>query len=217
MTSRSLPGPDSTICMEEAIPVAGIARLTTVDFPDRLSMVIFTQGCPWRCGYCHNAGLREIGATTSWLWRQVCRLLDERKGFLEAVVFSGGEPTIHAGLADAVQAVRRKGYLVGLHTAGMFPRNLSQVLPWLDWVGLDVKAPFDERYARLTGDCRSIENVVASLHLLQSSCVAFQLRTTVGKGALDEGEFEELRHQLRLLGAPDPVRQPVRPTPPALD
>lgn len=198
------------ISTDEIIPVGGVIPLTTVDFPDRLALVVFTPGCPWCCAYCHNAGLKRIGQPTAWRWQRVCDLLDERRGFLEAVVFSGGEPTLHRGLETAVRTTRRKGFLTGLHTAGIFPERLAQLLPWLDWVGLDIKAPFDERYARLTGDPESAANVALSLNLLRSSGIPFQLRTTVGPGALSEHDFAELCQQLRRSGAPNPVKQMAR-------
>ena len=137
-------------------------------------------------------------------------MLDERRGFLEAVVFSGGEPTLHDGLELALQTVRQKGFLAGLHTAGMFPDRLAQLLPWLDWIGLDIKAPFDQRYARLTGDDDSVAKVIASLNLLLSSEIPLQLRTTVGPDALSEPDFAELCQQLRRMGTLEPVRQDVR-------
>jgi pyruvate formate lyase activating enzyme len=196
---------------KEVIPVAGIIPLTTIDYPNRLALVIFTQGCPWRCGYCHNAALRPMDRPTSWQWRQVCGLLEERRGFLEAVVFSGGEPTLHPGLGTAMSTARGKGYLIGLHTAGMFPERLAQVLPWLHWVGLDIKAPLDQRYAQITGDPQSAAIVLDTLNLLRTSGISFQLRTTVGPGALSEPDFEDLCHQLRALRAPAPLRQEVHP------
>ncbi len=197
----------TAVSEKDIIPVAGVVPLTTVDYPGRLALVVFTQGCPWHCSYCHNADLWRIGRPTSWRWQQVCDLLDERRGFLEAVVFSGGEPTLHEGLTSAMQTVRQKNLLVGLHTAGIFPDHLVRLLPWLDWVGLDIKAPFDERYTRLTGDNDSALEVQASLRVLQMSKIPFQLRTTVGSGALSEPDFAELCQQLRRLGAPEPLRQ----------
>ncbi len=195
---------------EETVPVAGIVPLTTVDFPERLAMVVFTQGCPWRCSYCYNAHMRRLGLPTHWRWRQVCDLLDCRRGFLEAVVFSGGEPTLHRGLGNAVRTVKSKGFLVGLHTAGIFPERLRILLPLLDWVGLDIKAPFDEGYARLTGDRQSAAKVRASLKMLLASGIHFQLRTTVTPDAQGEYSFEEVRRLLRRLGAPEPLKQFVR-------
>jgi pyruvate formate lyase activating enzyme len=201
------------ISRDENIPVAGIVPLTTVDFPNRLALVVFTAGCPWRCSYCHNASLRKIGRPAAGRWRHVCDLLEERRGFLEAVVFSGGEPTLHRGLETAVRTVRSKGFLAGLHTAGIFPESLARVLPWLDWIGLDIKAPFDERYARLTGDPASAAKVALSLNLLRSSGVPFELRTTVGPDALSDRDFAELCQALRRSGAPAPVKQAARQNP----
>jgi pyruvate formate lyase activating enzyme len=195
----------------EPIPVAGLVPLTTVDFPGRLALVIFTQGCPWRCSYCHNAGMRSIGGATDGSWHQVCNQLDRRRGFLEAVVFSGGEPTLHTGLESALRTVREKGFLTGLHTAGIFPERLRRLLPLLDWVGLDIKAPFDERYARLTGDRQSANKARASLDLLLASGIPFQLRTTVTPGPQGEQLFAAVCRELRQRGAPEPVKQLARP------
>ena len=196
----------------DPIPVAGLTALTTVDYPDRLAAVVFTQGCPWRCAYCHNAPLRPLVPSGRGSWNKVLRWLEARRGLLEAVVFSGGEPTLHSRLWEAARAVRRLGYLVGLHTAGMYPGRLARLLPWLDWVGLDIKAPFDERYGRLTGDPRAATAVRASLGRLMTSGVAFQTRTTVAPGPSGERDWAAVRRQLRVLGAPDPVAQAMRET-----
>jgi len=89
------------ISRDENIPVAGIVPLTTVDFPNRLALVVFTAGCPWRCSYCHNASLRKIGRPAAGRWRHVCDLLEERRGFLEAVVFSGGAAGVGLSIVSA--------------------------------------------------------------------------------------------------------------------
>ncbi len=194
----------------DVIPVAGVVPLTTLDFPERLATVVFTQGCPWRCAYCHNAHLRALNQPGRWRWQDVCARLDERRDFVEAVVFSGGEPTFHRGLEIAIRTVRRKRFLVGLHTAGIFPERLRALLPLLDWVGFDVKAPLDHHYARLTGDARSAVKVKASLKMLMASGIAFQLRTTVADGAEGDRWFEAVRGHLIRFGAGEPVRQSVR-------
>ncbi len=191
------------------LPVAGMVPLTTIDYPGRLSMVVFTQGCPWRCPYCHNAGLRPMRSESAprWTWVGIRKTLERRRGLLDAVVFSGGEPTLHDALFPAVREVRELGFLVGLHTAGILPDRLRQLLPWIDWVGLDIKAPLDERYARLTGDRRSAERVLSSLGAVRESAVSYQLRTTVSPEMGGEAGFREVCRQLKSLGAPPPVRQ----------
>lgn len=195
----------------EPLPVAGVVPMTTVDFPGRLAMVIFTQGCPWRCPYCHNAAMQPFGIATAHTWPQICQLLCERRGFLDAVVFSGGEPLCHPGLGAAIRHARQEGFAVGLHTAGMFPDRLPALLPVLDWVGLDIKAPLDHRYDRIAGQPGSAEKVQASLKLLLASGMNLQLRTTVAPGLLHPHDLEDLRQQLRALNAPETVMQIARP------
>lgn len=193
----------------DLIPVAGLVHLTTVDYPGRLALTVFTQGCPWRCPYCHNPRLQPRSASRVH-WKFVSALLDERADFLEAVVFSGGEPTLHPGLKDAMIEVRRRGLLVGLHTAGIFPERLCGLLPLLNWVGLDIKAPLDERYTALTGDPQSVRRVLTSLALLQAGGIDHQLRTTVPDDATGDACFAAVREQLARLGASEPVRQSIR-------
>jgi pyruvate formate lyase activating enzyme len=136
--------------------------------------------------------------------------LEDRQGLLEAVVFSGGEPTLHTELAAAMQEVRTRGFLVGLHTAGIFPERLRHLLQWADWVGLDIKAPLDQRYSQLTGDNLGASKVLASLKILQSSSVPFLLRTTVASDLEGEIQYKAVCGQLRQLGAPMPEKQLLR-------
>lgn len=91
--------------------IGGLTPFTTIDFPGKLAAVIFCQGCPWRCGYCHNRHLLDAGQPGTVPWHEVIRFLEQRRGLLDAVVFSGGEPTLQTRLPDAVAAVRRMGFL----------------------------------------------------------------------------------------------------------
>ena len=124
--------------------VGGFTPLSTTDYPNYLSAVVFCQGCPWRCGYCHNPHLLPAHAPGEIAWSDVLSFLRRRWGLLDAVVFSGGEPLAQAGLGDAMRTIRRMGFRVGLHTAGTYPSRLAQVLSLVDWIGFDIKAPFAE-------------------------------------------------------------------------
>jgi len=126
------------------LEIGGLLPFTTIDYPGKLAAVIFCQGCPWRCGYCHNQHLIPAMSGAAVHWPEIVALLRNRCGLLDAVVFSGGEPTMQAGLPGAISAVRVMGFKVGLHTAGPYPDRLGECLPHLDWVGMDLKAPFDE-------------------------------------------------------------------------
>lgn len=189
------------------LPVADVMPLSTIDFPGQLAAVIFTQGCPWRCSYCYNSHLQAWRAPRRWRWAEVEDLLQCRRGLLQAVVFSGGEPAAHTGLAPALRRVRALGYLTGLHTAGAYPERLAALLPLLDWVGLDIKAPLDERYAALTGDAHAADKAARSLALVCAARVPLQVRTTLPDNAAGRALYEEISAQLRTRGAPAPVWQ----------
>ncbi|MCG5514116.1 anaerobic ribonucleoside-triphosphate reductase activating protein [Ectothiorhodospira shaposhnikovii] len=162
----------------ESLRVGGMTPLTTIDYPGELAAVIFCQGCPWRCGYCHNTRLQPPRTDAPIGWDQVTAFLSRRRGLLDAVVFSGGEPTLQGGLARAMVQVRKMGFKVGLHTAGVYPERLARVLPFTDWVGLDIKA-LPEDYPAITGVPGSGEAAWDSLYRVLATDVALEVRTTV--------------------------------------
>ncbi len=132
-------------------------------------------------------------------------------GFLEAVVFSGGEPLAQRALPSALQETKRLGFAVGLHTAGMYPERLKHCLPDLDWIGMDVKAPLDERYDRVTGIRNSASGILRSLKMVSASGISVQVRTTWDREVLSEGDLEEIDATLRSFGLPITTRQVCRP------
>jgi pyruvate formate lyase activating enzyme len=189
--------------------VGGLARLSACDWPGELAATVFCQGCPWRCAYCHNPHLLPARGIDETPWPDALAFLGKRRGLLDGVVFSGGEPTLQAGLPAAIQAVRAMGFRIGLHTAGPYPERLAAALPLLDWVGFDVKAPFDA-YPRITGVPGSGEKARASLRRLLESGVAYETRTTVHPGLLDDAAMTRLRSDLSTLGAQRHRVQPYR-------
>jgi pyruvate formate lyase activating enzyme len=160
------------------LQVGGLTPLTSIDYPGELATVVFCQGCPWRCGYCHNPDLLAPRSQHPLPWPQVMDFLRRRQGLLDAVVFSGGEPTLQWALGEAMDEVRSLGFRIGLHTAGIYPRRLSALLPRLDWVGLDIKA-LPEDYRALTGAPDAGERAWRSLHLLLASGIPLEVRTTL--------------------------------------
>lgn len=182
------------------LPVSGLTRLSTVDYPGQLAAVVFCQGCPWRCRYCHNPELQPARVASMLAWRDVTAFLERRRGCLDAVIFSGGEPTLHTGLLGAVQEVRAMGFKVGLHSAGIYPSRLARLLPWIDWVGFDVKAPFDE-YARITGVKRSGEKALHAARMVLDSGVGYEFRTTFHPALLSARDIEKIAQELIALGA----------------
>jgi pyruvate formate lyase activating enzyme len=180
--------------------VGGVTPLTTVDYPGELAAVVFCQGCPWRCAYCHNGHLVPARGGETIPWAGVLSFLQTRRGLLDAVVFSGGEPTLQSGLGRAMGAVRDLGFKVGLHTAGPYPDRLGRVLPLVDWVGLDIKA-LPEDYPEITGVASSGERAWRSLRLLLDAGVANEVRTTPLPGRDGPEHLALLASRLAEIGA----------------
>lgn len=189
--------------------VGALTPLTSLDYPGELAAVVFCQGCPWRCVYCHNPGLQPPRGSEEIPWREVLSFLERRRGLLDAVVFSGGEPTLQSALAPAMAAVRALGFKVGLHTAGIYPGRLARLFPLLDWVGLDVKAP-EEDYAALTGVPNGGAAAWESARRLLASGLPHELRITVHPRLLSPAALDRLVERLRALGARRLVLQPCR-------
>lgn len=189
--------------------VGGLTPLSTTDWPGMLAAVVFCQGCPWHCGYCHNPDLIPAHGRDEIPWEDVVAFLHRRRGLLDGVVFSGGEPTLQAALPDAMREVRALGFKVGLHTGGMYPKKLDAVLPLVDWVGLDVKAPFAD-YARITGVDGSGIRALAGLQRVVESGVDHEVRTTVHPALLDDAEVVGLARDLAGRGVRRYVVQAFR-------
>jgi pyruvate formate lyase activating enzyme len=198
----------------DAIRIGGLTRFSSVDWPGELVATVFTQGCPWNCPYCHNPHLLgadpapETGDSPA-SWPEVLDFLNSRSRLLDGVVFSGGEPLAQPALAAAILEVRALGLRVALHTNGTAPTRLAEVLPSLDWVGFDAKAPFG-RYEQITGVVGSGGRARESLALLLASGVAHEVRTTVHSDLLGEEELLALAGELAAMGVARWVLQPYR-------
>lgn len=189
--------------------IGGLASLSSVDWPGELVATVFTQGCPFDCPYCHNPHL--LGAGPGDVpWADVRFLLETRRGLLDGIVFSGGEPTVQVALPEAMREARALAFKVGLHTAGPVPERLETVLPLVDWVGFDAKAPFAE-YERVTRVPGSGERALASLRALIASGVDYEARTTVHPDLLDADAIARLAADLAAEGVKRWVVQAYRP------
>jgi len=194
---------------ERGLRVGGLTPLTTVDYPGELAAVVFCQGCPWRCRYCHNGHLLPSRAEALIPWGEILGFLEARRGLLDAVVFSGGEPTLQPALGEAMAEVRALGFKVGLHTSGAYPGRLRRLLPLLDWVGLDIKA-LPQDYPAITGVPGSGERAWESLAFLRAARVPLQVRTTPLPGRERPEDLQPLRDRLAALGVRGHRIQPCR-------
>ena len=188
-----------TLLSANPMRIGGITPLTIIDFPGRLAAVVYCQGCPWRCSYCHNPELLDATAPAAVPWPQVLAFLQSRRGLIDGVVFSGGEPTLQAALPAALAEVRAMGFATGLHTGGMYPERLGAVLPLLDWVGLDIKGPA-HAYDGITGAPGSGAKVFDALRQLLASGVACECRTTWHAGLFGVEALVQLADTLASEG-----------------
>lgn len=194
----------------DGLVVGGLTPFTTIDVPGRLAAVVFCQGCAWRCAYCHNRHLLARRAEQPKPWSEIRAFLERRRGWLDAVAFSGGEPLLQTALGDAVTEIKAMGFAAALHTGGPHPRRFARLLPGLDWVGFDVKARFAD-YARVTGIAGSGAPARESLKLLLASGVAHEVRTTVDDGLMGRDDLRRMADELAALGVGIWVLQEGRP------
>jgi pyruvate formate lyase activating enzyme len=180
----------------QALAVGGVTPFTTLDFPDRLAAVVHLQFCPLACPYCHAPHLRPKRSGTV-AWPEVLAWLERRRGLLDGVVFSGGEPTAQPGLVAALSETRALGFLTGLETSGLHPRRLAEALPVLDWVGLDWKAP-PSQTRRAVGRAGLGPRFLAALTMVHESGIRHEIRTTYHPHVFSP---EDLREMARVLAA----------------
>ncbi|MBQ7285233.1 MAG: anaerobic ribonucleoside-triphosphate reductase activating protein [Alphaproteobacteria bacterium] len=195
------------------ILVGGVETFRAVDFPGKLAAVLFLQGCPWRCPFCYNTDLQLIGKKTDFVWEKFIDFLIRRQGRLDAVVFSGGEPLVQEGLQEAMYQVKKLGFQIGLHTGGYRPHKLAEVLPLVDWIGLDIKAPFEEkRYAEVT-QTNHLKEVLQSLEMILASGKDFECRTTCDPRLLTKTDLQKMAEDLYAKGVRKYFLQKYRPIP----
>ena len=173
--------------------------------------MLYTQGCVWRCRYCHNSHLWPFHSHPATSFQEALDFLEKRLGLLEGVVFSGGEPTAHEVLPSAMNIIKKMGFEIGLHTTGMYPEVLRASLLECDWVGMDIKAPF-RAYERITQAHGSGANPSESVDIILRSDVEHEFRTTIHPDLLSEDEILEIARELRDRGAQRFVLQAFQPT-----
>ncbi len=177
--------------------IQGFQKLTLLDFPQKTACTVFTSGCNLRCPFCHNTPLvkdLEAGIDTG----EFFEFLKKRKGILDGVCITGGEPLLHSDIGDFIKEIKSIGYAVKLDTNGTFPKRLKELVNdgLLDYVAMDIKSSLDT-YERLAGVSVNTENVLMSIEFLKGCNVDHEFRTTAVKNLHEIGDFEKIS---RLIG-----------------
>lgn len=166
--------------------IGGLQRFTLIDYPGKVAAIVFTQGCNLRCPYCYNRSLVLPEFYQAPLPQaEVFAFLESRKGRLDGVVVTGGEPTVHPDLPQFLRAIREMGFLVKLDTNGACPEVLEEVIRQglVDYIAMDVKAPLP-KYPEVTGSGIAPEKIQRSIALILESGLEHEFRTTVVKEML---------------------------------
>lgn len=170
--------------------VQGYQKLTLLDFPGRTACTVFTGGCNLRCPFCHNAGLVRTPLAGPNLTDEVLEYLQKRRGILDGVCVTGGEPLLQPDLEEFLRRVKEMGYAVKLDTNGTLPGRLAAILATnsVDYVAMDIKSSPDG-YAAAAGADADVSAVSDSLSILRAADIPFELRTTAVRGIHTAADF----------------------------
>ena len=159
--------------------LAGLQKNSFIDFPGKISCVLFTTGCNFICPYCHNPELARGEYPLRIPFSEVIDFLSSRQGMLEGVTITGGEPTLDSGLADLCRAIKAMGYPVKLDTNGSRPEMLRTLLDQdlVDFVAMDIKAPLDA-YHSFSRHPDIQAQLSESIRLIMTAAPAYEFRTT---------------------------------------
>ncbi|MCE9586355.1 anaerobic ribonucleoside-triphosphate reductase activating protein [Candidatus Uhrbacteria bacterium] len=182
---------------------SAVQTFTQIDFPGSIACIAFLPGCNFRCGYCHNPEFvlteRLAETSESWIAEDVfLNFLDQRRGLLDGVVISGGEPTLHAGLSDFMRRIREKGFKVKLDTNGSRPEVLAELLDdhLIDYIAMDVKTSL-EKYPELVGPCIRPAAIAESIALIKARAPDYEFRTTLIRECHSTKTIEKIRELIR--------------------
>ncbi len=207
--------------------IGGLQKFSLLDYPDHISAIIFTQGCNFRCQFCYNPMLvwpetaGEVKYTTSSNEEEekghthiseddLFRFLNDRLGKLQAIVITGGEPTLHQDLPEFVRKIKNLGFKVKLDTNGTNPKMLEKLIhtsntppvlsqegtfikgnSLVDYIAMDLKAP-EDKYELVTGVKVNFKNIEKSVKIIKESKLPYEFRTTVVPGLIDKQDIEEM-------------------------
>ncbi len=180
------------------VEIKALEKFAAKDFPGTISSTVFLGGCNFRCPFCHNADLvlRPESLPGLSLDLFLC-FLDARKGWLEGVCVTGGEPLLQDHLEDLLSVIKERGLLVKLDTNGSRPDRLKDLLGegLVDWVAMDVKAPL-ERYQAVTRSAVAEADIVRSIGLIKNSGLEYMFRTTVVPGLVGPEDVLTIARQV---------------------
>src|SRR6056297_2317969 len=180
--------------------LGGLQAVTLLDFPEKVACTVFTQGCNFRCHYCHNPELvlpSSFHKVSSLSEKDFFSFLESRKNLLQGVCITGGEPTLHTDLYDFIKKIKEQGFAVKLDTNGTNPELLQKLLKedLLDYVAMDIKQTFP-KYKDVVNVDIDTNKIKKSVDLLKDSNIDYEFRTTVMAPLLKADDIYEIADYL---------------------
>jgi pyruvate formate lyase activating enzyme len=180
--------------------LGGFQRFSLIDYPGKICAIVFTQGCNFRCPYCHNPELVDTNPSGLQVVSQdeVLSFLEARKGKLEGVTITGGEPLVQSDIGNLLSSVKSLGYLVKLDTNGSFPSSLEKILraSTVDYIAMDVKASLD-KYEQVVRRRIDKDQILSSIKLIMDCGLEYEFRTTVVRSLLKRNDFIEIGNMIK--------------------
>lgn len=178
--------------------IGGLQKSSLIDYPGHICAIVFTQGCNFRCPYCHNPELIKLNGKNTMSVSTILEFLKTRVGKLDGVVITGGEPTLQEDLPEFIESVKGLGFLVKLDTNGTNPKMLKKLLDdkLIDYAAMDIKAPI-EKYSEVACAKVDVDNILKSIELLKNSNIDYEFRTTVVKSQLCPEDFEKIGKMIK--------------------
>lgn len=195
--------------------IRGITKFSMVDYPAKFSCVLFVGNCNFKCPYCHNPVLVVDPSSQPLITqKEIFSFLHQRKGKLDAVVISGGEPTLRSNLPNFIEDIKELGFLVKLDTNGSNPEVVKNLINsnLINLISIDYKAP-TEKYPEISGskDGKIAERVKTTVSHVIKNKIPYDIRTTVHKTLIDEEDLFQMRKELNELGVKDWIIQQFTP------
>ena len=180
--------------------LGGVQKFSAIDYPGKLSAIVFTIGCNFRCPFCHNPELvlpEQIKDQPIFSEKEFFNFLKERKGLLDGVCITGGEPTVQSDLSNFIQKIKNLGYLVKLDSNGSNPKVLRDLLEKkiVDYLAMDIKSPL-EKYSLATGVEINLDDIKESIELVKQF-PKYEFRTTVVPDLIQKEDIEAIGHWLK--------------------
>jgi len=176
--------------------IGGFQKSTLIDYPRKIATTIFTSGCNFNCPFCHNPELvdaKQIKEHPIIEEEVFFNFLKSRKGLLDGVCITGGEPTIQPDLIDFIKKIKQLGFLVKLDTNGSNPEMLKELFQHnlLDFLAMDIKSSI-KKYQEAIGQQTNLKNIQKSIDLIKKNKTKYEFRTTIVPGLIDKKEIKKI-------------------------